>query len=105
MRRSPAAWACSGCARSSRTTPSAGSTRKPIATVTDRLEQLRDRNQGLIEEITTALSERLEAEGLDCAIVAGREKKPYAIWRKMESKQISLEQLSDIYGFRVVDDQ
>jgi GTP pyrophosphokinase len=70
-------------------------------TVTGRLEQLRARNQGLIEEITTALSERLVAEGLDCAI-EGREKKPYAIWRKMENKQISLEQLSDIYGFRVM---
>ena len=32
----------------------------------------------------------------------GREKKPYAIWSKMERKQISLEQLSDIYAFRIV---
>ena len=32
----------------------------------------------------------------------GREKKPYAIWRKMANKQISLEQLSDIYAFRVI---
>ena len=36
--------------------------------------------------------------------MSGREKKPYAIWRKMENKQISLEQLSDIYGFRVIVD-
>ena len=36
------------------------------------------------------------------AEVTGREKKPYAIWRKMENKQISLEQLSDIYAFRVI---
>ena len=33
-----------------------------------------------------------------------REKKPYSIWRKMENRQISLEQLSDIYGFRVIVD-
>ena len=34
-------------------------------------------------------------------MVSGREKKPYSIWRKMTNKQISLEQLSDIYAFRV----
>ena len=34
----------------------------------------------------------------------GREKRPYSIWRKMERKQISLGQLSDIYGFRVIVD-
>ena len=38
------------------------------------------------------------------AEVYGREKKPFSIWRKMENRQISLEQLSDIYGFRVVVD-
>jgi (p)ppGpp synthase/HD superfamily hydrolase len=36
--------------------------------------------------------------------VYGREKKPFSIWRKMENRQISLEQLSDIYGFRIVVD-
>src|SRR5690606_33306449 len=34
--------------------------------------------------------------------VTGREKKPYSIWRKMQNRQISLEQLSDLYGFRVI---
>ena len=36
------------------------------------------------------------------AEVKGREKKPYAIWSKMANKQISLEQLSDIFAFRVI---
>jgi GTP pyrophosphokinase len=70
-------------------------------TVTSRLEVLRRRNKGLIEEIRAALGARLEEEGIECTIEA-REKKPYMIWRKMENKQISLEQLSDIYGFRVI---
>ena len=34
--------------------------------------------------------------------IEGREKKPYSIWHKMERKSISLEQLSDIYGFRII---
>jgi guanosine-3',5'-bis(diphosphate) 3'-pyrophosphohydrolase len=74
------------------------------AAVVDRLKMLRDRNQGLIEEIERALRKRLE-EAKVKAIVAGREKKPYAIWSKMERKQISLEQLSDIYAFRIVVDE
>ncbi|MGA7545074.1 MAG: bifunctional (p)ppGpp synthetase/guanosine-3',5'-bis(diphosphate) 3'-pyrophosphohydrolase [Methyloceanibacter sp.] len=69
--------------------------------VVDRLKMLRERNQGLIDEIESALTKRLQ-EAKVSAIVAGREKKPYAIWSKMERKQISLEQLSDIYGFRIV---
>jgi RelA/SpoT family (p)ppGpp synthetase len=62
---------------------------------------LRERNQGLIEEIENALRKKLE-EAKVPAVVAFREKKPYAIWSKMERKQISLEQLSDIYAFRIV---
>jgi GTP diphosphokinase / guanosine-3',5'-bis(diphosphate) 3'-diphosphatase len=69
--------------------------------VVERLKILRERNQGLIDEIAAALGTKLQ-EAHVAAIVAGREKKPYAIWSKMERKQISLEQLSDIYAFRIV---
>ncbi|MGE0856147.1 MAG: bifunctional (p)ppGpp synthetase/guanosine-3',5'-bis(diphosphate) 3'-pyrophosphohydrolase, partial [Hyphomicrobiaceae bacterium] len=69
--------------------------------VTDKLAELRRRNEGLVAEIRTTVERRLADAGLS-AEVSGREKRPYSIWRKMENKQISLEQLSDIYGFRVV---
>jgi len=36
------------------------------------------------------------------AEVAGRAKKPYAIWRKMQEKEQGFSRLSDIYGFRVI---
>ncbi len=71
------------------------------AAVCDRLKMLRDHNQNLIGEIEGALRKKLEEAKVE-AVVAGREKKPYAIWNKMERKQISLEQLSDIYGFRII---
>src|SRR5215468_5692620 len=71
------------------------------AAVVERLKVLRKRNQGLIDEIELALTNKLE-EAEVAGIVAGREKKPYAIWSKMERKQISLEQRSDIYAFRIV---
>ena len=72
-------------------------------TVTEKLTELRKSNEGLVEDIRAALAGKLEEVGIK-AEVAGREKKPYAIWSKMANKQISLEQLSDIYAFRVVVD-
>lgn len=66
-----------------------------------RLEKLRKENRGLIDEIKEAIREKLKEHDID-AEVHGREKKPYSIWNKMERKQISLEQLSDIYAFRII---
>mgnify|MGYP001204716473 CR=1 FL=1 len=34
--------------------------------------------------------------------IYGREKTPFSIWRKLQKKRISLEQISDIIGFRIV---
>ncbi len=72
-------------------------------TVVDRLAQLRERNKGLVDEVKQGLRDKLSESNVR-AEVLGREKKPHSIWRKMENRQISLEQLSDIYGFRVIVD-
>jgi GTP pyrophosphokinase len=69
--------------------------------VVDKLTDIHGRNQGLVGVIESALEAKLADAGIE-AEVHGREKKPYSIWRKMQNRQISLEQLSDIYGFRVV---
>ena len=71
------------------------------ATVLSRLQVLREQNLGLIDEIETALHGIFRENDIVARAVS-RQKKPYSIWRKMERKQISLEQLSDIYGFRVL---
>jgi GTP pyrophosphokinase len=71
--------------------------------VVDKLAEIHAKNAGLAGEITAALKAKLADAGLP-AEVYGREKKPFSIWRKMENRQISLEQLSDIYGFRIVVD-
>ena len=71
--------------------------------VRERLHALSAKNSGLVGEISRSLAEKL-AVGEKKPEIAGREKKPYAIWRKMQNKQISLEQLSDIYAFRVIVD-
>ncbi|MDX2287809.1 MAG: bifunctional (p)ppGpp synthetase/guanosine-3',5'-bis(diphosphate) 3'-pyrophosphohydrolase [Hyphomicrobiaceae bacterium] len=70
-------------------------------TLDRKLLEIRSRNEGLVEEIRLALEVKLAGVGVE-GKVFGREKRPYSIWRKMERKQISLEQLSDIYAFRVI---
>jgi GTP pyrophosphokinase len=69
--------------------------------VSGRLEELGAKNQGLIQKIEADLAARLAAQGLK-AEVKGRRKSPYSIWKKMERKSVSFEQLSDIFGFRVL---
>ncbi len=73
-------------------------------TVTKRLEELSRRNEGLVKKIETELRDLLVVNGLANAMVKGRLKKPYSVFRKMQSKSLSFEQLSDIYGFRLLVD-
>jgi guanosine-3',5'-bis(diphosphate) 3'-pyrophosphohydrolase len=71
------------------------------ATIVRRLTELRDRNEALIARIEEELTDLLGKAGI-FAEVKGREKRPYSIFRKMERKAVSFEQLSDIIGFRVI---
>ncbi|MDO1581625.1 RelA/SpoT family protein [Rhizobium oryzicola] len=73
-------------------------------TVTQRLAELSARNEGLIKKIEDELRDLLIANGLLNAYVKGRQKKPYSVFRKMQSKSLSFEQLSDVYGFRILVD-
>jgi GTP diphosphokinase / guanosine-3',5'-bis(diphosphate) 3'-diphosphatase len=66
-----------------------------------RLEFLRERGAGLVERIADRLKRTLAEAGVE-AWVSGREKRPYSIWRKMQRKNVTLEQLSDIMAFRIV---
>ncbi|HMF06393.1 MAG TPA: bifunctional (p)ppGpp synthetase/guanosine-3',5'-bis(diphosphate) 3'-pyrophosphohydrolase [Methylocella sp.] len=73
------------------------------AMIAERLEDLRRKNGKIIAKIEKELGSELAARGI-VATVEGRQKRPYSVWRKMERKAISFEQLSDIFGFRVVVD-
>ncbi len=73
------------------------------ATIEARLDDVGRKNDLRIIAIETELGEALTAAGIK-AEVKGRQKQPYSVWRKMERKSISFEQLSDIFGFRIVVD-
>ena len=66
-----------------------------------RLEKLHAESGDVLLEIEKALVAKLAENGI-AAEVYGREKRPFSIWRKMERKFLSLGQLSDIFGFRVI---
>ncbi len=70
-------------------------------TITERLEELNQKNSGIVAEIEGELSKLFADSGID-AKVSSRRKKPWSVFRKMESKALSFEQLSDIFGFRVI---
>lgn len=75
------------------------------ASIISRLEYLRQKGgHELIDKVVDQLKDTLVQSGLKDAIVFGREKTPCSIWRKMENKNISFEQLSDIIAFRIIVD-
>jgi GTP diphosphokinase / guanosine-3',5'-bis(diphosphate) 3'-diphosphatase len=69
--------------------------------ISQRLQALAERNRDLIAEIEQQLTRKFADRGI-AAVVAGRQKRPYSIWCKMERKSVGFEQLSDIFGFRVI---
>ncbi|RUX32975.1 bifunctional (p)ppGpp synthetase/guanosine-3',5'-bis(diphosphate) 3'-pyrophosphohydrolase [Mesorhizobium sp. M7A.F.Ca.US.011.01.1.1] len=71
--------------------------------VTARLAEIFERNKGVLTDIEKALSTLFEKHAIN-ASVKSRQKKPWSVFRKMEAKALSFEQLSDIFGFRVVVD-
>jgi guanosine-3',5'-bis(diphosphate) 3'-pyrophosphohydrolase len=70
-------------------------------TVTERLGEVMEKHKGVIAEIEQALSDLFVKHAI-YAEVKSRSKKPWSVFRKMEAKALSFEQLSDIFGFRVV---
>ena len=69
--------------------------------ISRRLGFLRAEGEDVVEKVVRELRDVLAEAGIE-ADVAGREKSPYSIWRKMQRQQSSLEQLSDIIAFRVI---
>lgn len=69
-----------------------------------RLNFLREQGNNLVPKIIEQLQKDMEENGIK-ATITGREKTPYSIWRKMQQKNASFEQLCDIMAFRIcVDD-
>ncbi|MSP82147.1 MAG: bifunctional (p)ppGpp synthetase/guanosine-3',5'-bis(diphosphate) 3'-pyrophosphohydrolase [Alphaproteobacteria bacterium] len=68
-----------------------------------RMDFLKAQGGDLVERIVAELRATLADAGAG-GEVQGREKRPYSIWRKMERKNISFEQISDVVAFRIIMD-
>ena len=73
------------------------------ATVSARLKDVSDKNRDLLRTIEIALTELLSQNGVQ-AIVTSRQKRPWSVFRKMETKGISFDSLPDVFGLRLLVD-
>jgi RelA/SpoT family (p)ppGpp synthetase len=69
--------------------------------ILERLKFIKNNTDDSFKLISHELIEILKDNGIT-ATITGREKTPFSIWRKIQNKKISLEQLTDIIGFRVI---
>ena len=69
--------------------------------ILERLKFIKNNRDDTFKSISLNLIELLENNGIK-ATITGREKTPFSIWRKVQNKKISLEQLTDIIGFRII---
>ncbi len=67
-----------------------------------QLARLRSEGENRVQRIIQELRSTLADEGLPDAGITGREKTAYSIWRKLQRKNVSFEQLSDIMAFRIM---
>tara|TARA_B100000700_G_scaffold232085_1_gene256987 strand:- start:8951 stop:10696 length:1746 start_codon:yes stop_codon:yes gene_type:complete len=69
--------------------------------ILNRLSVIKNKRNDIINQVSDELNSLLSSNNIE-AEITGREKTPFSIWRKMQTKRISLEQLTDIVGFRVI---
>lgn len=70
-------------------------------TITTRLDDLQRSIASGVAALAVALRDKLAAAGVK-AEIHSREKRAYSIWRKMAAKNVSFDELADIYAFRVI---
>ncbi|MAJ66485.1 MAG: GTP pyrophosphokinase [Candidatus Pelagibacter sp.] len=66
-----------------------------------RLDEIKEDKVNSFNSISYQFSDLLNQHKIEAEII-GREKTPFSIWRKVQKKRISLEQITDIIGFRII---
>ncbi len=69
--------------------------------INKRLDEIKENKKDLFESLSFELREILNENHINAEIY-GREKTPFSIWRKLQKKRVSLEQITDIIGFRII---
>ena len=66
-----------------------------------RLDEIKENRTTSFKNVSYEFTDILNQNNLKSEII-GREKTPFSIWRKVQSKRVSLEQITDIIGFRII---
>ena len=69
--------------------------------ITNRVQEISPLREKVFSEVLHEIQNVLIDNGIN-AEVTGREKTPFSIWRKVNEKRISLEQITDLIGFRII---
>ena len=69
--------------------------------IKDRLKNIKETNEISFNSVSQDLKNLLLDENIECKIF-GREKTPFSLWKKVQVKRTSLEQMTDIIGFRII---
>ncbi|HJN84588.1 MAG TPA: RelA/SpoT family protein [Candidatus Pelagibacter bacterium] len=69
-----------------------------------RLDEIKEDRTNSFKSISFEFIELLNQNKINAQIF-GREKTPFSIWRKVQKKRVSLEQITDIIGFRIILDR
>ena len=69
--------------------------------IKNRLDQIKENNLSNFNSVSDDFLNLLKKNNIDAKIF-GREKTPFSIWRKVQNKRTSLEQITDIIGFRII---
>ncbi len=69
--------------------------------IQDRLNDIKENKDDNFENLSSELKILLNENNINTKIF-GREKTPFSIWRKLQKKRVSLEQITDIIGFRII---
>ncbi len=69
--------------------------------IRDRLINIKETNEINFNSVSLDLKNLLLDNNIECKIF-GREKTPFSLWKKVQVKRTSLEQMTDIIGFRII---
>ncbi len=69
--------------------------------IKNRLDKIKENNLTNFTNISHEFTNILSKNNIEAKLF-GREKTPFSIWRKIQKKRTSLEQITDIIGFRII---
>ena len=69
--------------------------------IVNRVKEISPGRKKIFNEVLKEIEQIIEKNNIDAEVI-GREKTPFSIWRKVNEKRISLEQITDLIGFRII---